>query len=308
MIWDRDLHAWIPRNPIVRRDLYHQKRTTSYRRGMLESFGIVAVALGFSAAMLFYVVVTLDPRGHEDYLDFIQLLAWGFHAVVILRLIAAGGLAAERDHSWLGSDELRLTPLSNTQLLIARWWAALYRVRGWMLALGIVQLGLVVSTAFAHLMTFDWSMTCLNPCVFTIDRGTEPAWFTATWSFFILVSVFGIVILETLCCTALGMVSALILRSKLGVVSAIFLRFAPVLIFSFVPDYSTASGNFMRRFVEYTWFSFADGGTGAMISLAHPIISFEHGVLRFCAVVTMFTFYLSLSLVGAWAVMQRSRP
>src|SRR5688572_7197513 len=90
MIWDHGLHALLPRNPVIARDLRHQQRTTSFRMGVIETVGVVAVALCFSAAMLFYTVYKLHPWRWAEYLDGIQLLAWSFHAVATLRLLASG--------------------------------------------------------------------------------------------------------------------------------------------------------------------------------------------------------------------------
>jgi hypothetical protein len=309
MVWDRHLHALLPRNPIVVRDLRRQQQTTSFLRGFIESVGIVAVALCFTATMLFSVVNTSDLWAWRSYLVPIQLLAWTFHVATALRLLVAGAFIITPDEHLLGSDDIRLTPLTNWQLFMGKWWAALHQVRGWLLALGLIQLGIVVSTGFGLLMTVDWGASCGTPCVVTVYGLYRPLWFTPTLSLFIVASAIGIAFLEAVCCTALGMAVTMLMRSKIGLVCAISLRFAPVAIFSFFPDYPWAFGvGPLMRFSEYTWFSFADGGTGAIVQLADPRqSSFERGVLGLCAVVVMFLTYLSLSLVTAWVVMRRSR-
>lgn len=318
MMWDRELYAFIPRNPILLRDLRHQQRTTSFLRGNLESVGVVALALCFSVAMLSQVVNRLIPWPDYAYLEPVQLLAWIFHTAAAVRLLAAGVWIAAKDGYLLGSDDLMLTPLSNWQLFSAKWWAALHQVRGWMLALGIVQIGIVVSTGFGLLMTVDWGKVCTGgSCVVTVyglyrPLWFAPIWFTATRTTFIIASAIGIAILETVCCTALGMAFAMLVRSKLGFVCAISLRFAPVLIFSAFPDYPWAfSNNLLSRYTEYTWFSFADGGTGALVQMANPDqmygVGFERGVLGLCAVLGMLLLYLGMSLLTARVVMRRSR-
>ncbi len=309
MIWDRHIHALIPQNPLAVRELYRQQRTTSFGRGFLESTGIVAVALCFSVAMLLCAVYgsTLGGRlGLVDFEDPIEFLAWTFHAITLLRLLAAGVFSASSITSSSGSDELMVTPLSNWQLLGGQWWAALHRIRGWMLALGIVQIGVVASIAFGLLISVSWSS---SNSVITIHGLEKPEWLTATRLLFIIGSAIGITVLETLCCTALGMVAAIVVCSRFSLLCAVSLRFAPVLIFAYFPKIPLRIPFGRSRL--YTWFSFADAGTGALIQMTHPIniyaSSFDRGILGLCAVAIMLTLYLSLSLTVALAVMRRSR-
>ena len=167
MMWNHGFHALIPRNPIVTRELHRQRRI-SYRRRFLETVGIVVVALCFAVAMLVCVVYTQDFRSWQAFIDPIQVLAWAFHAVAALRLLAAGFSVIASDRYWLGSDDLMVTPLSNWQLLFGKWLAAMDQLRGWVLALGIVQLGIVSSAGFGQLMRVDWGESCGRPCVVTV--------------------------------------------------------------------------------------------------------------------------------------------
>jgi len=307
MIWDRSLHALIPRNPLILRDLRHQQRTISLWRRRIESVGVVALALCFLTTMLFCVVYMRDPQDpYSYYVVLIQLLAWIFHALTVLRLLAAGVFIATPEGYFLGSDELKLTRLSSWQLFTGKWWVAMHQVRGWIVALGIVQLGIVVSTAFGLLMTaVDWSGGGL----------IYPEYFTLALSTLIVVCAIGIAVLEAACCTALGLTLAIFIRSNSSFICAIVVRFAPVLIFSIVPNYKFATGDFTVRFAEYTWFSFADAGTGAIIELAQPdnVVwgvqgsGVSRGMLAIYADVGMFFTYLSLSFVLAWLAARRSR-
>jgi hypothetical protein len=60
MIWNRNFHALIPRNPIIGRELRRQRQTTSTLRGFIETVGAVAIALGLSVIMLFSFGVVQD--------------------------------------------------------------------------------------------------------------------------------------------------------------------------------------------------------------------------------------------------------
>lgn len=313
MIWNRDFYAFMPRNPIILRDLSQYKRSTSFLFRYIDSVGIVAFALCYSAVLIFHTATGFDARSRAQHLDSIQFFAWALHAVIALRLLAGGARSIRQEFSLIGSDELMTTPLTNWQVFIGKWWATMHRFRGWMLALGILHLGIVASTALGRIMSFSWGIYCAgdgSPCIFTIvNLYQAPAMQVSL--FFIIVPVIVIAVLETMCCTALGMVATMLARSNFGFIAAVFLRFLPVLIFAFVPDYSWASSNYMHRFREYTWFSFADGGTGALIQLTYAVdvnrLNFQRGVRGFGAIVAMFLLYLSASLVTVWAVMRRSR-
>jgi hypothetical protein len=304
----------IPRNPILIRDLHWQQQKISFLWGFLETVGIVVIALTISAAMLYIVVSTVDQTYILDVLNPIQLLAWTFHIVVVLRLLAAGAFAVTSDASLLGSDDLRLTPVTNWQLIVGTWWAAMHRVRGWILALGIVQIGIIASIGFALLLGVDWGKSCGSPCIVTIYGPLKPLWFTALHSFSIVMAVVVITMLESACCIALGMGAALVVHSRVGLIAAIALRFAPVVIFSIWPNYYWAysNGPLAGRFIDYTWFSFADAGTGSLMQMAYPIdivaSGFNRGLLGLYAVVGMFLIYLTVSLVAVWIVLRRSRP
>ncbi|MEO8612696.1 MAG: hypothetical protein ABI690_32680 [Chloroflexota bacterium] len=313
MIWNSELHALIPRNPLVERDLLYQQRTTGHSIAFIETAGIVAAGIGFAAAMFYYFVHHLYPSPHwTQYHDGIQILAWIFHAAVALRLITAGARSTAWSRSILKSDELTLTSLSNRQLLIARWWGAMHQVRGWMLALGIVQVGIVFSAALGTMMHFGYVMDCIGPsCIYTIGELSQTDISSPARLLPIAASVIAIPILETMCCTALGMVCAIGLGNRFGLIAAIALRFVPVFIFSFVPDYLGPSTDFMFRFAEYNWFSFADGGTGTALQLALSFdeswTEFQRGKVALFAIAAMFVIYLIGSLAAAWALMRRSR-
>lgn len=307
MIWKRSLYALIPRNPIILREINYQQWNKSFYERFAESVGVVIVALAFTIAMLVCVVNGLNPQKYGEYLMPIQLLAWIFHTLAVLRMITAGTFSVLRYRGVLNTDDVMLTPLTNWQLLFGNWWAAMHQMRGWMVALGIVQLGIVASTGFGLSMTFSWSMTCGNPCTYIIGELYRGVWSMPIPSLFIGTAAIGIAILETAGCTALGILLGILVRSNLGLIYATVLRFVPVFIFSFFPDYPWAWNGLLRRYEQYTWFSFADGGTGALIELANSVVGSLRGILGVWAISGMLLLYSSLSLLIAWAVMRRSR-
>lgn len=311
MIWHSSLHALIPHNPLVIRDLNYQQRTTSRLSKFIDSIGVVAVAIGFAVGMFFCLAYYLNPRKNSAYLDGIQILAWLFHAAVVLRMLTAGALSSTWGRSVLNAHELKLIPLTNRQMLVGRWWAVMHRVRGWMLALGILQAGIVFSAALGTMMYFSWSASCGPPCVYTIGELVQSDLASPVRLLPIAGSIIVIPILEMLSCTALGVACAVVFGNRFGLIAALALRFAPVLIFSFFPDYPWAWSYLMARFEQYNWFTFADGGTSAALQLARSISEqhskFPRGKVALYAVSAMFLIYIIGSLGAAWALLRRSR-
>jgi hypothetical protein len=312
MIWDRHLHALIPRNPLVTRELRRQQQTTSTLRGFIESVGVVLIALGFSVAMFASVASEVNPYLTLRYLDRIELLAWAFHAVVVVRMLVAGALTVSPDTYLLISDDLMVTPIRNWQLLLGKWWATLHQVRGWLLALGIMHLGIVFSTALGRFTRINWSMGCGGgqPCTVTIYGLSYPEMLTLAQLTFAVSAAIGLAILETLSCTALGLATAIIGRAKFGLISAITLRFAPTVLFAYFPDFELGP-SLHGRYRFYTWFNFADFGTGAIIQMVYPIIVFspspDRGLMGLGVVAGMLLFFMSASLITSWLIMRRTR-
>jgi hypothetical protein len=315
MIWDRRLHALVPRNPIFMREIVHRERRLPYWIRFMDSVGAVALGLGFSVAMLLAVVFrsNLGPYYYKDqHIVLIQIFAWIFHVLAVLRMLIAGASAATADSHLLSSDDLMVTPLTNWQILAGKWWSAMYRMRGWFLALGIVQVGTVVSTAFGLHFVLNIS-SCRYPCIYNLDSlAFDAPWFIPIHQVSLIAGALGITILETMCCTALGMACVVLFRSKLGLLCAIAVRFLPLLIFSVYPDYPSAPpNNVLTRYIFYTSFSFADSGTGALIQLADSTttrhLSFRRGVRGVSVALAMFAAYFVASVVVLWVVMRLSR-
>jgi hypothetical protein len=307
MIWHRQFHALIPKNPITTRELTHQQRTFSSRAKLADTVGIVAVAFIWATLLVLTALFDLNHRFRPQirYVEISQVLAWLFHLIVILRLLIAGGEVVLRDSFLIQSTELLLTPVSRWRLLLGKWWAVLHQMRGWMLALGILHLGLIFSAAVNDMTIFDYTKQCLNPCVYTIGRTDASNWVTRGRSFILATAVIIITLLETLCCTALGMVATLFTHNRIAIIGAILLRFAPIIIFSIFPDYASGFPGIMRRYFQYTWFSFADGGTGALIQLAH--YEFQRGLRGIYVLTGMYIIYLIFTAVVAQMLLWRSR-
>lgn len=289
MIWSPTLRSLLPNNPLILYLLHHQQRRMSFLKRVSDSLGSVALALSVVSMMLFFVVSKLDPQQSSAYIGYIQLYAWTFQAMVVLRFIAAGTTVVARDSILGDSNVFRLTSLSNARIFIGWWWAAMYRLRGWMLALGIVQLGLVASLAFGHMMTLDWQTICLSPCEVTLPGLYQPLWFTPLRAFVVPAAVVALTLLETACSTALGVAAAMILGNWAGFLVAAMLRFAPVLVFAMFP------------------FHLGDGGVGALVQLVEPVLG-ERSLLALGVTIGTFALYLGLSLMTARLVMQRARP
>ncbi len=287
MIWSPTLRSLLPNNPLILYLLHHQQRRMSFLKRVSDSLGSVTLALSVVVMMLFFVVSSLAPQQSRAYIGYVQLFAWTFQAMVVLRFIAAGTTVVARDSILGDSNVFRLTSLSNARIFIGWWWAAMYRLRGWMLALGIVQLGIVTSLAFGQMMTPQ-----------------ETLWFTPARAFAILAAVVVLTLLETACSYGLGVAAAMTLGNWAGFVVAALLRFAPVLLFAVFPF---QPGNF-QTYYEHTIFRLADGGTGALVQLLAPVLEYQHSLLGLGVTVGILAVYISLALMTAGWVMQRARP
>ncbi len=253
-------------NPILWQEYTHQERSGARWLRWGHSFGI----LGIGSAVV-YVLFTLS---HIDAptRELALYVIWMVHASTAIRATVAGANTISREHVGQTWDALVLTGVSARRILLGKWRAALWRVRGWALALGVVRLAMLPIFVLALVNRFVY----FNIGVYGSSYNSgylSFANFTLVPSAAVLSVVMTVVltILDVLCCTALGLAaSAVLRRGSLAGLAAILIRFAPVITFAAFTRHEI--GTFSWRWWNFTVFALADGGTSPILRLVLPLM------------------------------------
>ena len=173
------------------------------------------------------------------------LAIWFVHAITATYAIVVSANMISREHSGLTWDALVLTQLSARQILFGKWRAVLFRMRGWMLALGVVRLAMLPVFMISLLNRFAWYGYGYG---YGARYGED---FAITWSpLAALVAVLMTVVLtvfEVLCSTAIGLAaSAVMRRGTLATVLAMIVRFTPVALFAAFTRYELSGYSLYR--------------------------------------------------------------
>src|SRR5438128_2332293 len=124
-------------NPILWQEVTHQER--SIPRWM-QRIGVLGIILLASALLYTFTTLSkIDAPTREVAL----IVIWIVHSATAVRAIVAGANTISREHVGLTWDALVLTGVSARLILLGKWRAALWRVRGWALALGVVRLAML---------------------------------------------------------------------------------------------------------------------------------------------------------------------
>src|SRR4051812_19641861 len=140
---------------------------------------------------------------------------WGFHACVALRFIVTGINTISREHTQQTWEALVLTGMSARQIFFGKWLAILKRARSWLILLVVV-----------------WFIIA---AIVTVEYGGFPFRTDSR----VLLPLLGIVmipilsVLETLGCTALGIMASALTKRTAAALFAGVARFAPVALFWF---------------------------------------------------------------------------
>lgn len=321
------LRAFQPDNPILRAEINHQQRTIPRWLQWFDRFGVVVVALVVSFVLLYLPAVN-DLYGtasmpSQQLLSMLLAVSWITQLVVILRGLL-GGLNTMHQQQW---DVLALTGISPRQLFIGKWWSALHQLRGWLLALGIIKLA-AAAVVILNLIVFCYRnpLQSLSTQIDYYSHGPRPliesAFLLLPTDFPALPSVERIVVtgaltvattvLEVMASTALGVAGGLVPHKVIGLVSVLVLRFSPVVGFTLFPNAPFTSGRLEWRWLEYTWFSLADGGSTAIMrsGLTSRAIASGKGVtesvlLAFYAAIAMYLVYLLFAFVVSHILLRR---
>ncbi len=262
-------------NPILWQEVTHQERSVPR---WMRRLGVTGVMLLASA--LLYTVMTLskiDAPTREVAL----IIIWIIHSATAVRAIIAGANTISREHVGQTWDALVLTGVSGRLILLGKWRAALWRVRGWGLALGIVRLAMLPLFVLALINRFVYfggyryatNYNSYNSSYFYTGDFT---WIPEATILAVVMTVV-LTILEVLCCTALGLASsAVVRRGSLATAIAITIRFVPVILFAAFTRYDIGAAP-SYRLLRYAPFALADGGTSPLYQLVLPLMPWTQG-------------------------------
>lgn len=263
-------------NPILWQEVTHQERSASRWMHWSQIGGITGVIV----ILLVIPWLLFSTDNGYPVTQYALYATWIVHTVVAVRAIVAGANAISREHVGQTWDALTLTGVSARRILFGKWRAALRRVRGWMLMLGVVRLVMLPVFTMAMLKTYAWYMcggynsgynSARYYCQLDSDFALVP------WAIVLaVVMTVALTILDVLACTALGLAaSAITRRGTVAGLAAILIRFTPVLLFGSMTRY--AIGVFSWRWWLFTPFALADGGTSPLMQLVMPVIPWTNG-------------------------------
>jgi hypothetical protein len=304
-------------NPIAQREIRAYLRSTPLWLRRAETVGIIAISLVLGAYLIMRVITERAEMpimffyqllNFSTY-EYVQIVIWIVYAGILLRCIFAGVGVAHRYQGQMRND-LRVTNLSSHQIVIGQWLAALYQIRGWMVALGFIRIAAVIALAADFQFNLYWNhleiirsiATCFSFCDPSQVYQRHPLQIPVSFAFTIILGF-----CEVWATTGIGILSGSWFRSSAAAwAAALFLRLLPIAIFSWFPSVASSSSPYdllSVRWEEYTWFAFADGGTGSLLRLTVPnyiaykirAVSLTRGFLAFFAAFHLLVSYSASS-------------
>jgi hypothetical protein len=259
-------------NPILWQErTYKERRAPRWSRGGM----IVGVAFVITLIVCAYALLINAPGYNTTRMALFTV--WIVHFAAGVRALMVGANVISREHVGQTWDALVLTGVSARRILLGKWLAALYAVRGWMLVLGAVHVAMLPIFSLGLLKTFAERTMRYGSSSYYYEM--ERMEFTLLpWAVVLaVVAAVALTVLEMMCCTALGMAaSALTKRNLSAAVLALCVRFAPVAIFALYVRYELGPRQFWQWWGR-TEFSLSDVGTSATMVLALPVIPWTQG-------------------------------
>lgn len=252
-------------NPILWQEYTHQQRSGPRWMRWGTTVSVLAVV-----ASLTYVLYTLG-QPDQPTREAALFIIWVTHVLVATRCIVAGANAISREHVAQTWDALVLTGVSGRRILFGKYRAALARVGGWALALGVVRLVMLPIFIMAFINRVGY---------FRYWRFNSTTYEYQNWTFELVpesvilavTMTVGLTLLEVLCCTALGLASSAVFRrGSTATAAAMLIRFAPVALFAAFTRYELGAAT-PWRMMRFAPFALADGGTSPLYQLILPVL------------------------------------
>ncbi|GEM_PF-790801 len=261
-------------NPVLWQEFTHQERSGPrwMRRGYLLGILIVVSSIVYVISLL----SRLDAPSRETAL----FIIWVIHAATAIRAIVAGANAISREHVGQTWDALVLTGVSARLILFGKWRAALWRIRGWTLALGVIRLAMLPVFMMALVNRFAYFRFGQYSSYYGNNSGgyvyfPEFSWIPEAAVLAVIMTVV-LTLLEVGCCTALGLAaSAIFRRGSTAAAAAIIMRFVPVALFAAMTRYDLGPATY--RWWRYPPLALADGGTSPLYQLVLPLMPWTQG-------------------------------
>lgn len=323
-------------NPILERELRHQRSTARLWAQRLDVFGVVAAALVIFAGMIIYCINIRDYYlgysfyGNYENLQVILLVFGVVYILAILRGVLAGvGVMNTQSINSFDWDLLVLAGLNTRQILIGKWWMALRQIRGWVVALGIIRIGLVAAFAGQHSFYFFFYHTqqlgtrignCESyygadlaqtaDCIATLPSPPMVVEWPVSMPILLGMGII-ITLLEGAACTGIGIASALIFKfNGIAAFAGMFLRALPVWGLLIFPNYRDpyVPHNLFLWWYSYTWFALLDGGTTALMrgsGLGIQRNTPQAIYFPFMVAVTFLSLYIVLAWIGSSMMLRR---
>jgi hypothetical protein len=267
----------------------------------MDTVGIIALPL---AICVYLINLWLVERSHMSLNNIYQFVGFKtsanvqigvgiIYAMVLLRCIAAGITVTHRYQRQSGEDVL-LTGMSGHKIIRGQWYAALYQVRGWMVALGLVRITAALIMMLEYNLIYHSQNLTGEYFIFPISRIV-----------LMFLSVIILSLFEIWATVNVGIFTGTWFKRSTKVwLIAVILRATPVLLFCCFPQspyYAVSQNFFSIRWHEFTWFTFADGGTTAILRFACPLYlgvsdqtttsHYIHGLLALLAAIQMLLIY-----------------
>ena len=248
-------------NPLEWQEKTYLQRSTT----PLSSFGKRLALFGLLVAGGFILWTLRDPAGPTRELG--MLAIWCFHGLAAAQAVAAATNAVSREHVNHTWTPLILTGVSARRIVYGKWLAVMHHVAPIMLALGAVRLLLLPVFMLAFVNRFAWRVAYRGGYY-----GSSSGIGWVEWATLLaVVMTVVLTVLEIMACTAIGLAASAVLRRRvLAMVAALFIRFAPVVLFALFTRYEVDDGPFYR-ILRFTPLALADGGSAPLYQLVLPL-------------------------------------
>jgi len=273
-------------NPISRYLIRHYEHRTSPFVRRLDTVGIIVVALALCMFMFMSWLsqreaFSLSPSGYFDGRQFNRVAQYPTWAIYIAMLVRCA-IASVNVTSHLHRDQgkmIVLTGVSMRRLLNGSWSAALYQVRGWVVALGLVRVAAVILMVVEAQFGLYWGLVSdavqygFNFTHYSnIQRTYTPGQVPLT-----LAIIITLVLIEVWTMIGIGMaVSVWLKHPTLSWVFALFLRLLPIVTFVYFPAETRFGISTIdmpeSRYGFTTWFALADGAMTSVLRFSMPWI------------------------------------